>query len=81
MSYCGLVDVRISASRQRFTCTEGHNSASRRATQTLTTMAEKITVTIEKKVMDIEFVKAWITSDYDYLDAIHTRSMSSKKRY
>ena len=59
--------------------TEGHNSASRRATQTLTTMAEKITVTIEKKVMDIEFVKAWITSDYDYLDAIHTRSMSYKK--
>ena len=48
-------------------------------TQTLTTMAEKITVTIEKKVMDIEFVKAWITSDYDYLDAIHTRSMSYKK--
>ena len=39
-------------------------------------MAEKITVTIEKKVMDIEFVKAWITSDHDYLDAIHTRSMS-----
>ena len=44
-------------------------------------MAEKITVTIEKKVMDIEFVKAWITSDYDYLDAIHTRSMSYKKRH
>ena len=44
-------------------------------------MAEKITVTIEKKVMDIEFVKAWITSDHDYLDAIHTRSMSSKKRH
>ena len=42
-------------------------------------MAEKITVTVEKKVMDIEFVKAWITSDYDYLDAIHTRSMSYKK--
>ena len=44
-------------------------------------MAEKITVTIEKKVTDIEFVKAWITSDFDYLDAIHTRSMSYKKRH
>ena len=44
-------------------------------------MAEKITVTIEKKVMDIEFVKTWITADFDYLDAIHTRSMSYKKCY
>ena len=39
-------------------------------------MAEKITISVEKKQMDMEFVKTWITSDYDYLDAIHTRSMS-----
>ena len=39
-------------------------------------MAEKITITVEKKENNMEFVKTWITSDFDYLDAIHTRSMS-----
>ena len=31
----------------------------------------EMTVTIEKKVTQLQFVKVWITSDYDYLDAIH----------
>ena len=57
--------------------TEGHNSASRRATQTLTTMAEKITVTIEKKVMGIEFVKG----GFQLLDLIITELKSHMTCY
>ena len=32
----------------------------------------QMTVTIEKKDMTIESVNVWITSDYDFLDAVHT---------
>ena len=32
----------------------------------------QMTVTIEKKYLTIESVNVWITSDYDFLDAVHT---------
>ena len=32
----------------------------------------QMTVTIEKKDMTIETVNVWITSDHDFLDAVHT---------
>ena len=31
----------------------------------------EMTVTVEKRNMDMKFVKVWITSEYDYLDATH----------
>ena len=31
----------------------------------------EMTVTIDKRQMDIEFIKVWITSKHDYLDATH----------
>ena len=34
-----------------------------------------MTVTIEKKDLTIESVNVWITSDHDFLDAVHITSV------
>ena len=35
----------------------------------------QMTVTIEKKDLTIESVNVWITSDHDFLDAVHITSV------